>query len=255
MERQWRVAVACLPLGILCLTGCLIPYAYPNLDLIPGTDIASTDPDVHYFRIDVAAHEVDLGVESRFTIDELPRRSDGGSTAQIGLSADYGFYVLGIAVNFNVGWLHTTRLRIYRPGFPLIELAPWELDLLDGAQSQSRQKLVAANTPINWHGQEKVIDELIRCPAVSESETMRRQNAKYKGAHPLGTPSEQDIRSSPKAFAFAASEYERLARSAPTPEDAVRVCNKARELRAPLLPQQSSVLPSGQSPPNSPETR
>ena len=46
--------------------------------------------------------------------------------AQVKLSADYGVAVIGIALNYFVHTNHTVALRIYRPGFELVELHSWE---------------------------------------------------------------------------------------------------------------------------------
>jgi hypothetical protein len=227
MSRGCRFVSFALPLGLLCLAGCLLPYAYPNLSYVPGCELSTQMPDCHVFRVDVAAHEVDVGENGEYTLVEIPRRSDGSFPPQFGLSVDYGFYVAGIAVNYNVGWLHSTRVRLYRPGYQLIEQAPW--DLTNKVQWQPAT---------NWIEQEKAIDELIRCPAVSESEIAIRKHHNEE-APKRGSPTASDIISPKAAFLFTAAEYERVATLAPTPEDAARLRNKAKKLRTPRKPQTS----------------
>jgi hypothetical protein len=242
MFRTWRFMAACLPLGTLCSTGCMLPYAYPNLAYVPGCDFGTQATDCHVFRVDVSVHEDDVGEEGQYSIVEVERRSDGTIPPQLRLSIDRGYYVLGGATNFNVGWLHATRVRLYRPGYQLIELAPWE----------STDRL-AWKPAKDWAEQEKAIDELVRRPAVSASESALRRKDREE-LHPRGTPTGWDVIASKDATVLAAAEYDRVAALAPTAEDITRLQAKARELRYPRVLSSATIssLGSGHLPTTSP---
>jgi hypothetical protein len=211
MASRGYIVSFCLPLGILFLSGCLIPYAYPNLAYVPGCELGTQMPDCHVFRLDVTAYQSDLKEDGKYTVVEIPRRSDGSFPLQLGFSVDRGIYIANPALSFNTGCLHSTRVRIYRPGYQLIELKPW--DSTDKVQWQPA---------VNWIEQEKAIDALLQRPAIAIP------------ANPSSIPTNPwaaGYISCNSTEHFVAAECERLAALAPTPEDAVRVRNKAKELR------------------------
>ncbi|HEV3438361.1 MAG TPA: hypothetical protein VG122_13435 [Gemmata sp.] len=210
MNRRWRIVAFCLPLGILCLSGCLLPYAYPNLDCILGCDLDLKMPDCRVFRVDVRAHQADLQEDGEYTVVEIPRRSDGSFPPQFGLSVNRGVYVVGVALNYNIGCLHSTRVRIYRPGYQAIELEPWD----------STEKVQWYPTT-NWIEQEKAIDALLKLPVVGIPPVIVNHTP----------PCDAGYISTKATDLFAAAEYERVASLAPTPEDAVRLRQQAEQLR------------------------
>lgn len=212
------IAVLCaLPLGLLCVSGCLIPYAYPNLAYVPGPEFVL--PDSHAFRVDVTVHEADAGEDGEFTLTEIPTALEE-IPDQFGFSINRGYYVLGLAANYNVGWFHSTRIRVYTPGYPLIEVAPWDM---------SSKGVDASRASLGWSGQEQAIDDLIRCPAVCHSRLALQQHQGAEESRGIASP--RDIRASPETFAFAAKEYERVATLAPKQAEAARLRKKAEDLR------------------------
>ena len=219
MTHLQRLLLAVL-LAVPCFfaAGCIIPYAYQKLSYLPGCDTAGVKaPEVRAFRVDVDAHEVDMGETGEYTIAEITARSDGKTPSQASLSLERGYYVLGGAVNFNVGWLHTTRVRLYAPGYHLVELKPWE------SPDAVRWQLAG-----DWVNQAKAVDDLLRRPAVSASEAALRGHDPSRGEALSDLVMTNTTRD---ALSFAASEYERLAKSAPTPDDDARVRDKAKRLR------------------------
>ncbi len=153
------IAIICaLPLGLFCTAGCYIPYAYPNLSYVPGPDFVL--PDSRAFRVDVTLHELADRESGEFTLTEIPRAIEE-IPPQIGFSVDHGYFVAAPGLSHNLGWLHSTRIRVYTPGYPLVEVCPWDMSKIEAVDA-SRQLL-------NWSGQETAIDDLIRCPVVSSA--------------------------------------------------------------------------------------
>lgn len=221
MRRGLLVQIYLVPLGLLALSGCLIPYAYPKLDYIPCGDLHLESPDCHVFRVDAETYQVDIGETSKYTIAEIERRPDGTFPSQLSFEIDRGYYVVSMAVNHNVGFMHATRVRIYRPGYPLVETASGNAEAAYSAE----------NKPVDWHAQERAINDLIRCPAITDEEMDRRQHDERIRRRTRGLPRGIDILTSQPAFLFAAGEYERVALLADNPADAERLRNKAREIR------------------------
>src|SRR5215470_2514887 len=100
MNRARRFLVGILFAPCLLATGCLIPYAYPKLDYVPSTDLGAKTTDVHAFRVDVTARQVDIGEDGFIKLTEIQQRADGSFPAQTKLSLERGVYVAGVALNF-----------------------------------------------------------------------------------------------------------------------------------------------------------
>src|SRR4051812_35954336 len=101
MKRARRLLCGLLLATCTCATGCLIPYAYPKLDYIPPADPGAKAADVRAFRVDVTAHQIDIGEEGSIKLTELQPRADGSFPAQTRLSVERGVYIGGGALNFN----------------------------------------------------------------------------------------------------------------------------------------------------------
>jgi hypothetical protein len=219
MKRGVYSALAVLALlAPVFLVGCL-PYAYPKLSYVPGYE--STNPnitDIHAFRVDVTAHQADIDERNEYTLTPVARRSDGSFPPQTQLSLERGYYVLGVALNYNVARLHTVSMRLYRPGFQPVELTSW--DSADKVQWQPAK---------DWVAQEKALGELLRRPA------MTAYGVAHYMKHSDVSPDAGLSLSKPVAD-FVAAEYERVATLAP-PADAIRLRDKARHVTE--LPQTS----------------
>ena len=202
----------------LLATGCLFPYVYPKLAFVPGCDPAGPKvADIHAFRVDVSAHEVDVGEDGEITLTPISLGSNSSVPPQIGLSLEHGIYVLGIAVNYNVGWLHDTRVRLYSRGYQLIELKSW-----DSANA------IRWQIADDWSAREQAVDDLLRRPAVSNSENALRRHDTERGS------SQSDLvrsKATMQAMRFAAAEYEEIAAHVYAPADAARLKKKAQDLR------------------------
>src|SRR4051794_20785946 len=102
MTRKAHSAFIGFLVAVPCLgsNGCLLPYAYPKLDYVPAYDPGMKIPDCYAFRVDVTAHEVDVGESSEFTLTPIALRPDGSVPPQVGVSVERGYHVFG-PLNFN----------------------------------------------------------------------------------------------------------------------------------------------------------
>jgi hypothetical protein len=230
-NRFYHLTVTFLVVACPIASGCLFPYAFPKLSYVPGTAPRQSTPDVHAFRVDATADQIDIGESVSFALTRIKPKSDGRFPPQAGLSLERGFYVLGIALNYNVGRLHTTRVRLYRPGFQLVELRAWD-------SADEVAWIIAAD----WREQEQSVDALLRRPYVTRSgeafgkatdASRSDETPRELGQLPELTDYSED---STDVFVLAATEYERIAKLAPTPDDAGRILEKAKRLRAVIEP-------------------
>jgi hypothetical protein len=207
MGRIHRYLLPFLSLSLLGLTAC-IPYAYPNLTVVQGGNPGAQIPECRVFRVDVTAYQEDIGEKGEYKIVEIARRPDGSFPPQSELAIDR-VYVANPALSYNLGRVNSIRVRIYRPGYKLVEMKPG-----DAAGKIEWQPAASANE------QEKAIDELLQRPTVTAG-----------GAFTKHTPPlDQGYLSSKATLLFAAAEYERVASAASSPEDATRLRNKAEQL-------------------------
>lgn len=242
MKHSRRFLCATALLVPCSITGCLLPYTYPKLDYVPGLDSVADGSEVRAFRVDVTAKQVDLGEDGSFKLTPIKLRPDGSVPGQIGMSLERGVYVAGVALNYNVGRVHTTRVRLYRAGYQLVEVAPW---------GSSGPIIWAPAT--DWAAQEKAIDDLLRQPFVSSRVAALAEGKSTFWGSKAGTPQLPAILNDspdvPPALAFAASEYERVARLAPTRADATRLREKARLLvEYKPIAETGSARPAGEAP-------
>lgn len=209
----------------LFLTGYLIPYAYPHLSYV--ADVQDQDPseDVRAFRIDVSESIVDIGENDEFTMTPLTLSKKGKFSSQIDLNLDYGFYVVGLVLNYPVHNGHSTLVRLYRRGYKLVELRAWE-----------RSSIVKFEPAPSLQDQEKAIDNLLTPPSIeaprAEFGFGLSKSSLCRGQVKPGSTSLKHR----DALLFAASEYECLALSAASDQDLckearARLLGKAHDLR------------------------
>ncbi len=196
-----------LPLAICLLSlpytgGCVVPYcAYPTLDFTPSVKLDTQLGEVRAFRVDITKPTADLSVfvgpvYERLT--ELPVMNTDEVAPQLKTSVTYGFVVIGIALNYLTHTSHSIALRLYRPGFELVEIKSWE-----------RVKRVYWKTAPDLDTQEKVLDVLLPLGLLEGGST--------GAAHR-------------ESLLFGASEYDRLAAVASSDQQ-TRLKEKATKLR------------------------
>jgi hypothetical protein len=183
--------------------GCVFPYcAYPTLAYTPNLKLETPTREVHAFRVDITKPTADLSVfvgPVYEALSEVPATNVDEIPAQIKPSLSYGLVVIGVALNFLTHTSHSMALRLYRPGYELVEVKSWE-----------RVSRVAWKLAQDLEAQEKTLDALL---------PIRRL---YPG-------SESDAHK--EALLFGAVEYERLAATARSEDQRDRLAKKAGELR------------------------
>ena len=214
-------------------TGCVVPYAYPHVSHVSGVFLERQPADVRAFRVDVTGEVIDMRESNECLLTAVPLSPGGSVPSQTGLSLDYGFYVIGIALNYPVHYGHSTLLRLYRPGYQLVEVRSWE--------APGKVEWKPAPDPA---AQEKAVDGLLAGPG---TESPRAEFAYGRNADTLHSVRERGwclrqlklgsaSAGHREALLFAAAEYERLAAALPanSPDGGAmkeRLLGKAGDLR------------------------
>jgi hypothetical protein len=189
----------CLP----CVGGCVFPYcAYPKFDYIPAVKCDTPPGAIRAFRVDISKPTGDLSVfvgPVYERLSELPVTNTDEVAAQVKPSLTYGFVVVGVALNYLTHTSHSIALRVYRPGYELVEIKSWELT-----------HRVAWRPAPDLDAQEKVLDRLLPVGLL--------ETGSVAATH-------QDV------LLFGAAEYERLAAVTSSPEQQGRLVEKAKQLR------------------------
>jgi hypothetical protein len=217
------------------ITGCLIPYAYPKVSWTPSLNVGPNAEEVRAFRVDVTGDIVDIGESDQFTLASVTPISGEREPAQARLSLEYGIYTSSRQLQpFPVHHGHSTLLRLYRPGYQLVEVKSFEFP-----------------PNINWIAapdllaQEKAVDALLSVPSIEAPRYEFSYGRDGISDHSAWPKEERNpaLRSGAvsakhkEALLFAASEYDRLALLAPTESEQdrrvrARLLSKADSLRA-----------------------
>jgi len=211
--------------GLFTLAGCIpfVPcyYALPSISHVPSVEVAEAKEEIHAFRVDATDKKnclefADLGT---YTFREIPISSKGTVSGQTQLAVDYGMVWNCIALIFDKHTVHSVKLRIYRPGYEIVEIDSWRAK----SEIEWKRALGAAE-------QEKVIDGLLDGPA---SFFYGKEGDGFFPGLPAGSTCEGHR----KALLFASSEYERLAAQLAagredTEQSGKRLLDKASELKA-----------------------
>jgi hypothetical protein len=136
---------------------------------------------------------VDIGEEDSCVITPLSSWPTGHVPSQTGLSLDYGLYVFGVALNYPVHHGHATVVRLYRPGYHLIELHPWQIP----------DQITWTEAP-DLASQEEAVNQLLRTPWI----TWRGTRNDRDDAHIQPGSASPGQR---QTLLFAAAESERIA--------------------------------------------
>jgi hypothetical protein len=153
--------------------------------------------EVRAFRVDLTGTVVDLQRDGMACLTEIPVTQTEEVPTQLKPGLTYGYYVFGVAVNFPVETNHSVVLRLYRPGYQLVEIQSWET-----------VNAIAWKPALDWLAKRQAIEALVR----------------FAGPGSLSPANRA-------AILFAASEYERLATTAPGEQEKSDVLNQAGELR------------------------
>jgi hypothetical protein len=202
----WIAYLLCLS----CLAGCLPYCAGPSLSYTPAVEFAAPASEVHAFRVDITKEKVDLDVFSKECLSEIPAQNTDEVPAQLRPGVTSGLVVFGVAVNYVTCTSHSLALRLYRPGYDLVEVASWQL-----------------NNRVTWHAaahlaaQEEAVDSLF--PLDRGDKSMGQES--HRLANGSASPAHR------QALLFGASEYDRLEHLVESKDQLARLSRKAAALR------------------------
>src|SRR5262249_40397039 len=144
--------------AVVCFSGCLpfvpLPYVVPTASYTPPVFVEAPD-QTRVFRVDVRRNfsGVEFNFGDTYALTELGIYQGGWILPQAQVAADYGFVWNCLALIYTGHIHHTHHVRLYRPGYKLIEIQSWQLA-----------------TPVAWvrakdiEHREKAIDELLATP-------------------------------------------------------------------------------------------
>jgi hypothetical protein len=191
----------------------MIPYAYPTVSVVSSVELGDAADRVTAFRADSVQEWTDKGAQERYRFTRLPVLPDGSVAPQTRLSGTYGYYALGIVANYPVYSSHSVALRLYRPGYELVEIESWETpDHVTWKQAPDPAE------------QERVLDSLFLTTDKTAYED--RWPVFYRRLEPGSVSAAHR-----EALLFGAGEYERLATVTPSEAVRQRLTEKAGALR------------------------
>jgi hypothetical protein len=206
--------------------GCLqLPYAYPNVMHVSAVQLAPGPDQVHAFRVEVNGKVADLGEKTEeFVLSRVAVENKTRVPSQTNATLEYGVYVADGGVNYPIHTNSALLVRLYRPGYELVELRA-------GVAAAVEWKPVQ-----NPLAQEKAIDDLLNVPALSYRPTVNREGRDVQRSiqqwNPAHLPPGSRFAPHQDALLFAASEYERLAAAGGSEESVSRLRKKAAAIRA-----------------------
>ena len=221
MSRAKRILCGALLASGLFATGCFVlPVSYPKLSYLPGVEAGAALSDCFIVRMDCSVYQTENhGDYGEYTLTEVLPDPDGRIPSHASMSLEKKNVFVGFHEGYQiVGKTHRTLLRLYRPGYALVELGSWHST--DQVQWQRAK---------DWSDQERAIDGLLDGPPATYAGARLLWDQEGKTFHHLPKLTNNSA-NAVRPFVFAAAEYERVAALAPTPEGAARLRDKARRL-------------------------
>jgi hypothetical protein len=205
-------------LGVLFLPGCTFPYCvYPTLRRVPPTDVGAEHDTVRAFRAEITKKGADASLwdgPEMVLLHPVPVSEGNKVPSQTQWAWTCGVVALDSPLSGGVKRTsHEVEVRLYRPGYDLARLTPWEwseqVEWTPAPDLVTQEMALDALFGFGGHG-EKRGDKL---EAGSANEEHRQ------------------------ALLFGAAEYERLSRPAGDPNADLpgvrdRCLEKANKLRA-----------------------
>jgi hypothetical protein len=243
MSHGRLVRWAALGVGLLLcplLSGCLVPLgaAWPSLPVIPPLQVNATGGQVHAFCVEaVTSHgSIDFSGENEYVLREVSVSPGGWVRPQVDVACDYGWCWHLIALGFVKVKHHTLMVRLYRPGCETVEVGAWSLahevkwtgvaDL--AGQEKAIDGLVSTRGANIWQEMAERRDE--EEPPSPSDEGSREETPPPLGCEFLAAGSKSPEHR--KALLFAATEYERLAKSSPDDAASRAVADRMRKKAA-----------------------
>jgi len=185
------VALASLPLTVGCM-GIPAVYAYPKISYFPATDLNAGGTEVQAFLVKTtcAWRQPCPGPENfpRHEVSRLSLSADAHTVSHTSVSIEAFMGTLG-PLCYGSGLEHYSKIVLYRPGYDLVVLQPWESKkTIDwkpatsiAAQARAVDDLVAA-VPFSPEQQREklfVAEEYERLARMSEDSEKLRQKTEY----------------------------------------------------------------------------
>jgi hypothetical protein len=232
MSRARHLLCGVLLAFSLLATGCFIPYAYPKLSYVRGTELGSEVSDVRVFCVDAEMQRaLYKSSDCDYKPTEITPRADGTLPPQLRVTVESGVaHPTDNWYYFSGGHVHETLVRLYRPGYRLLELRSWD----------STDKIVWQPAP-DWRSQEQALIGLLAAPQLAPPPSAPGAQISL----PTTNPSLQSVTDmvwrrflplapttpqTQRLFDLAVAECERLAKCAPTSEDAAQLRMLAQKL-------------------------
>jgi hypothetical protein len=204
MQRVIFIALCLVYLP--CLTGCIIPYAFPKVDFTRALQLDVPQEDARFYRVDKSQITWPYPVFVKEQLSQIPVTKSGKVAAQFKPSFRNGIYLFMGALNYDYGQGRHLAVRAYRPGFELVEIESTEqvdrIDWIPAEDLAAQERAIDSLVPLETYWSDHII------PAEGSSSTAHRD-----------------------ALLFGAAEYERLAAIAPSPEENTRLLQKASKLK------------------------
>src|SRR5437016_2234634 len=114
-----------IPLVVIALPGCLVPYCSPTICHVHPCDVGCETSEVHAFRLDVTKRDVAEGKNTeRYLLTPVTLSETGTTPALKKVSHSYGLYAVSPVSTTGI-MMETSflvALRLYRPGHELVEV-------------------------------------------------------------------------------------------------------------------------------------
>ena len=207
------ICLACLP----SLCGC-IPYVGPSIDYTPRFELDAPRNEVRAFRVDIASSQDSPGWHGPFLsqtnkerLSEVAISHRDEVPSQVKASVQHGIVLIGV-ISHRIRESESVVVRLYRPGYELVEIGPWE-----------RTNRVEWKLAPDLAAQEKAVDYLFG----GRQDGPRRPFARYGCWQEKGSGSAAHRES----LLFGASEYERLAQLPCSDEERETLAKSAKHMR------------------------
>jgi hypothetical protein len=200
-----RATILTLWGGALLLSGCIpfVPcyYGYPSVSYVPGVELGQQKGNTRAIRVDVTENNnsVEFAQNSHFEFTEVPISEKGAVSRQTQWAFDKGWIWNCMTVAYKGHTGHTLLLRLYRPGYELIEVDSWKsLDHPVWKEAKALEQ------------QEKAVDDLLSTAGPHPNPFVPPLPGRINLDNlPGGSTSEAHK----NVLLYAASEYDRLVQS------------------------------------------
>jgi hypothetical protein len=217
MQRKWAIPAI---LVVTSSCGC-IPYVLPSLVMTRPMNLSEVAEEVHVFRVDISAKSgAPCYGQEEYSLSEVSLIG-GVAPPQLQAGLDRGIIIIGVALNYHFHYHDGVHVRLYRPGYELVQFKSWEFG-----------KKVTWTRCSDLVGRERAIDELLAAPGTVSWCQMSRHKEEKSWGVPGALRSAAYSKKHRAALEFIGAEYERLAADEGcSEEDRRRLSGKAEAVR------------------------